>query len=158
MWEGLEGDDVNSFLPLGSTPEFPGRKSVELQSNTCGIFKGTSLIFLEVERVVSVSSLGHPVGDITPEGLELVRAEREVCAAYWRQQSRERQVYAGRWKQSYIPRTPSLGTNLGPNFGRPPYLSIRPRASSFASQQTLGKSESKGEVDGKVPNRRWSCQ
>lgn len=113
IWAGLEGNDVNSFLPLGSTPGFPGRCSVEILSNTCGIFKGTSLIFLEVERVVPASSLGHPVGEITPEGLKLVREERDLCAEYWRRQARERQVYTGHWKrQPYIPR-PLGPTNVG---------------------------------------------
>lgn len=68
------------------------------------------MIFLEVERVVPASSLGHPVGEITPEGLALVRAEREICADYWKRQ-RGRQVYSGNWKQSYVPRSPSSTNN-----------------------------------------------
>lgn len=68
------------------------------------------MIFLEVERVVPASSLGHPVGEITPEGLALVRSEREICAEYWRRQ-KGRQVYAGGWKQSYVLRPPNSTGN-----------------------------------------------
>lgn len=138
IWEGLVGNEVNSFLPLGTTPAIPGRASVELLSNTYGIFKGTSLIFLEVERVVPESSLGHPVGEVTPRGLALVRREREMCAKYWREWSRERQVYAGQWKsQPYIPRPP-YPINTG-----------RPRAASFFSEQQFERSQFvRGQVEG----------
>lgn len=72
--------------------------------------------------MVPASSLGHPVGEITPEGLALVRSEREICAEYWRQQ-KGRQVYAGGWKQSYALRPPN-STGNG-----------RPRAISFTNDQ-----------------------
>lgn len=60
--------------------------------------------------MVPASSLGHPVGEITPEGLALVRTEREICAEYWRRQ-RGRQVYSGNWKQPYVPRPLNPTTN-----------------------------------------------
>jgi hypothetical protein len=51
---------------------------VELLSNVYGIFKGTSLIFLEVEKTVYRDSLGHCIGEITADGLDLVLRERAM--------------------------------------------------------------------------------
>lgn len=84
--------------------------------------------------MVPASSLGHPVGEITPEGLALVRAEREICADYWRKQ-RGRQVYAGGWKQSYV-----LRPLNSPNNGRP-------RAMSLANDRLGGDRLQRGQTE-----------
>ncbi|KAI5851586.1 hypothetical protein DFP73DRAFT_523770 [Morchella snyderi] len=76
VWKGLKEKDARSFLPLGTTPGYEGRDNVELLSNVYGIFKGTSLIFLEVEKTVYRDSLGHCIGEITADGLDLVLRER----------------------------------------------------------------------------------
>ncbi|KAH0613594.1 uncharacterized protein H6S33_005480 [Morchella sextelata] len=78
VWKGLKEKDARSFLPLGTTPGYEGRDNVELLSNVYGIFKGTSLIFLEVEKTVYRDSLGHCIGEITADGLDLVLRERAM--------------------------------------------------------------------------------
>lgn len=90
--------------------------------------------------MVPASSLGHPVGEITPEGLALVRTEREICAEYWRRQ-RGRQVYLGNWKQSYIPRPLNPTTNG------------HKRSMSFANNQLGGERLQRGQTEPCQMNR-----
>jgi hypothetical protein len=88
---GVKEEWSASFLPIEPTQSEFGRPVIQLADDARGVFTGSSLLFLEIEKQATLQSLGDYIGSLTPEGLEELnkhripqagtRAELLVCEA-----------------------------------------------------------------------------
>lgn len=77
VWEGVQENDMHSFLPISPTPEQAGRRALILETDAENVFVGRSLLFLAVEKEVHPNFLGDYIGAITSESLQFLKSERQ---------------------------------------------------------------------------------